>query len=279
MAELKPLEAAVTAMSDLPLRRFGRPVGRDDTLRALLLRLRQSQPLVLHGASGIGKTTIAATIANVTLQRGEQAVLWLDVRQPTLVELLVRIGRAYGEMDICNASNPLSKVNEVAVLLRQHQPLLILDGAIDESVLSELYGRCCQDISLVVTNDRALGGGDWRNQGIGNLDAEDAVLLFKQKAGIADDETDEAIDAIVGRLNGEPFPVVVAARSMIVAQQSPAEFDASLGGTPGRSGRHRRHCRAECRIPRAQPPLARPAGHVRLDAARASIQHIAKPAG
>ena len=75
MAELKPLEAAVTAMADLPLRRFGRPVGRDDTLRALLLRLRQSQPLVLHGASGIGKTTIAATIANVTLQRGEQSGL------------------------------------------------------------------------------------------------------------------------------------------------------------------------------------------------------------
>ena len=55
MAELRPLEAAVTAIDDLPLRRFGRPIGRDDLLRALLLRLRQNQPLVLHGASGIGK--------------------------------------------------------------------------------------------------------------------------------------------------------------------------------------------------------------------------------
>lgn len=229
MAERKPLEAAVTAMSDLPLRRIGRPVGRDDTLRALLLRLRQSQPLVLHGVSGIGKTTIAATIANVILQRGEQSVLWLGLRQPTLVELLVRIGRAYGDKDICNATNPLSKVTAVAELLRQRNPLLILDGAIDEAVLTQLYGRCCQGISLVVTNDRALGGGDWRNQGIGNLSTEDAVLLFKQKAGIADDASDDAINSIVGRFNGEAFSLVVAARSMIVAQQSPAEFDAALG--------------------------------------------------
>ncbi len=228
MAERKPLEAAVTAMSDLPLRRFGRPVGRDDTLRALLLRLRQSQPLVLHGVSGIGKTTIAATIANVILQRGEQSVLWLGARQPTLVELLARIGRAYGDKDICNAANPLSKAAAVAELLRQRNPLLILDGAIDESVLTQFYQRCCQGISLVVTSDRALGGGDWRNQGIGNLSAEDAVLLFKQKAGLADDETDDAIDAIVGRFEGEALPLVVAARSMIVAQQSPAEFDAAL---------------------------------------------------
>ena len=69
MAELKPLEAAITSVTELPLRRLGRPVGRDDMLRALLLRLRQSQQLVLHGAAGAGKTTVAATMANVYLQQ------------------------------------------------------------------------------------------------------------------------------------------------------------------------------------------------------------------
>ena len=228
MAELKPLEAAVTAMADLPLRRFGRPVGRDDLLRALLLRLRQSQPLVLHGASGIGKTTIAATIANVTMRQGEQSVLWLSVQKPSLVELLLRIGRSYGVTEICNAPNPLSKVSAVADLLGQHRPLLVLDGAIDESVLTELYQRCCQDVPLVVTNDRALAGGDWRNQGIGNLSQDDAVLLFKQKAGIQNDESNDAIESIARRFNAEAFPLVVAARSMIVAQQSPQEYDTAL---------------------------------------------------
>ena len=229
MAELKPLEAAVSAMSDLPLRRFGRPVGRDDLLRALLLRLRQSQPLVLHGASGIGKTTIAATIANVYVQQAQQSVLWLPVEQASLAELLVRIGRAYGATDISNAANPLKELSAVAGLLRQNQPLLVLDGEIDESVLTQFYNRCAQDIPLVVTSAKALPGGDWRNQAIGNLAEDDAVQLFKQKAGLKDDQFDSAAASIATKFNNEAFPLVLAARSMIITRQSPDEYDAALG--------------------------------------------------
>ncbi|MCY4017982.1 MAG: tetratricopeptide repeat protein [Chloroflexi bacterium] len=228
MAELRPLEAAVTTMSDLPLRRFGRPIGRDDLLRALLLRLRQHQPLVLHGASGIGKTTIAATIANVYAQQPEQSVLWLPVDQPPLVELLVRISRAYGALDICNASNPLGKRAAVAGLLRQHQPLVVLDGRVDESVLNQFYDDCGGDLPLVITSEKALAGGAWRNQAIGKLSEDDALLLFKQKAGIEGSEADSTAAAIVRQLNSEAFPVVLAARSMIISRQTPEDYHASL---------------------------------------------------
>ncbi len=228
MAELRPLEAAVTTMSDLPLRRFGRPIGRDDLLRALLLRLRQNQPLVLHGASGIGKTTIAATIANIYAQQPEQSVLWLPVDEPPLVELLVRISRAYGALDVCNASNPLGKRAAVAGLLRQHQPLIVLDGRVDESVLNQFYDDCGGDLPLVVTSEKALAGGAWRNQAIGNLSEDDALLLFKQKAGIEGGEADSMAAAIVAQLNNEAFPVVLAARSMIISRQTPEDYHASL---------------------------------------------------
>lgn len=228
MAELRPLEAAVATMSDLPLRRFGRPIGRDGLLRALLLRLRQNQPLVLHGASGIGKTTIAATIANVYVQQPEQSVLWLPVNEPPLVELIVRIGRAYGALDICNAANPLGKRAAVADLLRQHQPLIVLDGRVDESVLNPFYVDCGADLPLVVTSEKALAGGAWRNQAIGNLREEDALLLFKQKAGIDSDEADGMAADIVGQLNCEAFPIVLAARSMIISRQTPEDYHATL---------------------------------------------------
>ena len=230
MAELRPLEAAVTTMSDLPLRRFGRPIGRDDLLRALLLRLRQNQPLVLHGASGIGKTTIAATIANVYAQQPEQSVLWLPVMDPPLVELLVRISRAYGALDVCNAPNPLSKRAGVATLLRRHQPLIVLDGRVEETVLNQFYDDCGGDLPLVVTSEKALAGGAWRNQAIGNLSEDDALLLFKQKAGIESGEADSIAAAIVAQLNNEAFPVVLAARSMIISRQTPADYHAALAG-------------------------------------------------
>ena len=72
-----------------------------------LLRLRQRQQLVLHGAAGAGKTTVAATIANVYLQQHARPVLWLNAQNPPLAELIVRVARAYGDIDAANADNPL----------------------------------------------------------------------------------------------------------------------------------------------------------------------------
>ena len=228
MAEFPPLEAAVTSVADLPLRRLGRPIGRDELLRALLLRLRQSQQLVLHGAAGAGVTTVAATIANVYLQQHDRPVLWLNIDNPPLVELIVRIARAYGEHDISNADNPLTGAAAVKALLSEKQPLLVLDGEIDSRVLAPFVTRCAADVPLVVASAAPLTDGDWRNQPIGNLAEGDAVRLFKQKAGIKDDKDDVAIQVIAAQLKHAAFPLALTARSMIIARQSTADFSDTL---------------------------------------------------
>ena len=228
MAELLPLESPVTSANALPLRRLGRPVGRDDLLRTLLLRLRQSQQLVLHGAAGTGKTTVAATIANVYLQQHDRPVLWLNVDNPPLVELIVRIARAYGEYGICNAENPLNQMATVESILNEAGPLLVLDGEIDASVLAIFVNRCAANIPLVVTSTPPLPEGDWRNQPIGSLSESDAVRLFKQKAGAKDDKDDLAIQVIAAQLKQSAYPLALSARSMIIARQSAADFSDTL---------------------------------------------------
>ena len=228
MADLSPLEAPVTSANALPLRRLGRPLGRDELLRALLLRLRQNQQLVLHGAAGVGKTTVAATIANVYLQQHDRPILWLNVDNPPLVELIVRIARAYGLNDISNAENPLSSAGAVRALLREKQPLLVLDGEIGSAALAPFVKRCAAEVPLVVTNAAPLPEGDWRNQPIGNLAEIDAVRLFKQKAGIKDDKDDVAIQVIAAQLKQSPLPLALTARSMIIARQSAADFSDTL---------------------------------------------------
>ena len=228
MAELLPLEAAVTSATALPLRRLGRPVGRDELLRALLMRLRQHQQLVLHGAAGTGKTTVAATIANVYLQQHDRPVLWLNVDNPPLVELIVRVARAYGAYEISNDDNPLTQVAAVKSLLSESQPLLVLDGQIDSLALAPFVKRCAADIPLVATSTAPLPEGDWRNQPIGNLSESDAVRLFKQKAGIKNGADDVAIQVIAAQLKHTAFPLAITARSMIIARQSAAEFSDTL---------------------------------------------------
>ncbi len=228
MAELQPLEAAVTSVTALPLRRLGRPVGRDDLLRSLLLRLRQRQQLVLHGAAGAGKTTVAATIANVYLQQHSRPVLWLNAHSPPLVELIVRVARAYGNVDIANAENPLSETAGVKALLKENQPLLVLDGEIESDVLASFANRCADDIPLVITSTAPLAQGDWRNQPIGNLAESDALRLFKQKAGIKNGDSDADIVALATQLKFAAFPLALAARSMIIARQPPVEFGETI---------------------------------------------------
>ena len=228
MADFPPLEAPVTSVTDLPLRRLGRPIGRDELLRALLLRLRQSQQLVLHGAAGAGKTTVAATIANVYLQQHNRPVLWLNVDKPPLVELIVRIARACGEIDISNAVNPLTGAAAVRALLSERQPLLVLDGEIDSRALAQFVSRCAADVPMVVTSPAPLADGDWRNQPIGNLAESDAVRLFKQKAGIKHDSDDVAIQVISAQLKQAAFPLALTARSMIITRQSTADFSNTL---------------------------------------------------
>ncbi|MYD10555.1 MAG: tetratricopeptide repeat protein [Chloroflexi bacterium] len=228
MAQLQPLEAAVTSVAALPLRRPGRPVGRDDLLRSLLLRLRQRQQLVLHGAAGAGKTTIAATIANVYLQQHARPVLWLNAHNPPLAELVARVARAYGDIDAANADNPLSQTGVVRALLAKNQPLLVLDGEIESGTLAAFVKNCAENATLVATSTAPLAQGDWRNQPIGNLAESDALRLFKQKAGIKNGESDADIQALAAQLNYAAFPLTLAARSMVIARQTPDAFSETV---------------------------------------------------
>ncbi len=225
MAERIVLDAAVHSVEDLPLRRLGRPLGRDELLRSLLLRLRQEQLLVLHGAPGSGKTTVAATIANVYLKQHQCPVLWINCSNPTLAELLARAARAF---DQPIGDDPLHHVDELRSLLAEQKPLVVLDGEIEATVLANFSELCADGCPTVVTSDQPLPEGDWRNQAVGSLAQSDAIALFKQKAGLKDNAADAAIQAIAALLQEGALPLSLAARSMIIARQTPEDFKATI---------------------------------------------------
>ena len=228
MPELTPHEAPVTAIADLPLMHPGRPIGRDDLLKTLLGALKQNEAVVLQGASGIGKTTVAVTIASAYAQQADQSVLWLSVNNPPFVELIARIGRAYQDNDISSSQNPLSKVGAVANLLSQHKPLIVLDGEIQADILTQFTERCGGNIPMLITNSTALDGDNWSNEAVGKLSDTDAALLFKQKSGIKDNKFDIDVYAIAKALNFEPYPLAIAARAMTASKQTPREYDKTL---------------------------------------------------
>ena len=228
MAELRPLEAPVTAIDDLPLRRPGRPFGRDGILKALLAALQQNQKAALHGPAGIGKTTVAATIASVYAQQANQSVLWLNSHDPPLAELVVRVGRAYGVHEIASSPNPLDSLDVLAGLLHQRRPLIVFDGEIRAAALLRFIESCAADVPVLAATGARLSVEGWQSRQIGRLADADAVMLFKQKAGIQGGQFDTIVYSIAERVNFEAYPLVLAARSMIISRQSPHDFNETL---------------------------------------------------
>ncbi len=222
MADFTPHEAPAKDIKALPLMHPGKPAGRDELLKDIYNHLRSGRTVLLHGASGVGKTALAATLAAAYTQQ-PGGVLWLDAADLAFPALLVRVGRAYQLMDVTTSENPVSLVGSVASALMQQKPFIVLDNVTQPEAVVRFIEKCVTGLPVLVISEQPLEG-PWTPIQLHHLDDAAAVLLFKQKAGIQDNSADRDIQAVTRLLGNQPFPLVIAARGMFAAKQSPADY-------------------------------------------------------
>ena len=224
MVNFSPLEAPVQNAKLLPVMHPGRPVGRDDLLKDVYLHLKNDRSVFLYGQSGVGKTALAAALANAyTGQPG--GVLWLNVDNSTMAELVIRIGRAYQIGEITSSEVPAGMVGAAAATIAEHRPFIVLDGLLDEQVANEFIVKIAGNLPvLLVQDEEAPAEGAWQAVEVGALVDTDAVVLFKQKAAIKDNSSDIDIYGIVKLLQYRPLPIVIAARAMVASKKSASEY-------------------------------------------------------
>lgn len=234
MADFMPLEAPAKDIKDLPVMHPGRPVGRDDVLKEVYGYLRTNQAVLVHGASGVGKTTLAAALAAAYTQQ-PGGVLWLNAEQPTLAALLVRVGRAYGLPDVTTSQTPNAHVGAVASALMQHKPFIVLDHVNYAAVAAQFVEKCAPGQPMLLVSDEALEG-PWVPLELEQLEDIQSVVLYKQKSGITDNASDIPVYGIAKLLDYQPLPMVIAARAMAASKQSAntyvktlQQFAASVG--------------------------------------------------
>ncbi|MGB1287018.1 MAG: tetratricopeptide repeat protein [Aggregatilineales bacterium] len=222
MTEATPHEAPIRDINQLPLMHPGKPVGRDDSLKDIFNHLRAAQPVYLHAAPGTGKTTMAATLAAAYIQQ-PGGVLWLDARDKDFAGLLVSIGRAYHLSDVTHSETPAALVGTVTSALLQHRPFIVLDNINRPDDVALFVDKCLDKIpALLLAEENAEG--NWQSVGLDALDDMSSVMLFKQKASITDGSHDMDIYGITKLLNYSPLAIVVAARSMFAAKQTPGAY-------------------------------------------------------
>src|ERR1700677_1346644 len=147
--------AASLSAPRLP-RRPLRMVGRDDAVRDLAKRLREQRFVSIVGAGGIGKTTVALSVAHEVLSEFDGAVQFLDlaaIENPLLVggALASQLGLSV------DSENPL---RAILASLRERRVLLVFDNCehVIETVaaLAENIFRDAPQVHILATSRESL---------------------------------------------------------------------------------------------------------------------------
>jgi tetratricopeptide (TPR) repeat protein len=230
MADFISHEAPAHQSKDLPLTLPVRLIGREKSLGQVYTLLKQTKPVLVHGAAGIGKTALAATLASAYCELPGGA-LWFDVQRSTLAELLARIGRAYAVPELARSENPLSLVGLAMNTLTQHKPLVVLDGAFETNAVTEFIMRCADRVPvLLVTDSDAPLPGPWTSVALPKLDrAASESILHQIAPQVSADGLPELLDA----LDDVPLALTIAGGAIAASGISPRDFRAAMPVRPG----------------------------------------------
>jgi tetratricopeptide (TPR) repeat protein len=219
MTNFTALEIPAKNIKDLPLMHPGRPVGRDNLIKEIYTHLQSQRSVLLYGASGNGKTAVVAALAAAFVQQAG-GVIWLTTGTDALPSILVRLGRGLAIRDVISSEQPAAHIGAVATALMQQKPLIVLDNVTDALALQQLIEKVADNIPLILISETDLEG-PWESIAIEALGDMDSVLLFKQKSGISGNEHDINLYGLTKLLQYKPLALVLAARGMVAAKQTP----------------------------------------------------------
>lgn len=222
------LVVAGAADDDRPLRTIDAPtnlptpptnfIGREDDLATLASVLTETRLLTLTGPGGTGKTRLALRLAASVADRFPGGTWFVDlapVRDATLVA-----GTIATALDIREEPGvPIAQTLRarlqplVSLLVLDNLEQLLPDAATD---VAELL-RSAPGLRVVITSRERLRIAGEHEYGVPPLDPEGGVQLFLDRArlvrpdAVRDDADLAAVRAIVGRLEGLPLAIELAA--------------------------------------------------------------------
>jgi predicted ATPase len=179
-----------------------RLVGREPELAELADIIGSERTVTLTGPGGSGKTRLALQAAAEAADMFVDGIFWVPlaaITDPTIVE--PTIGETIGA-----ANGLVGHIDEKQMLLLlDNLEQLLPDAA---SLLAGLVERC-PNLRLLVTSRAPLRIAGEREYPVEPLPEADAVLLFRERAFVA--EPEDAVVEVCRRLEGLPLAVELAA--------------------------------------------------------------------
>jgi len=224
-----PHDAPLRDSDHLPVRPPDLMLGRDADITAVHLALKANRPILLYGAPGSGKSSLAAAVAAERIST-DGGVLWLDLAEDSLRSLLVRVARAYGV-----ALEPDRAQDEQIAIVRdrlsEHRPLIVLDGVVNLPAARAFIDACCSQHPVVLTHAH-YGRGPWESHAVRPLNQDDAEALLILTSGPDVDADVSEFNRVAEVTGGYPLGLTIAGHALAGANVSPAEFRARLPEMP-----------------------------------------------
>jgi hypothetical protein len=209
-------------------------IGREEVLHELIAALKLGEdgagPIALtalKGMGGIGKTTLAAALANhpqveTALSEG---TFWAGLGpEPEVMSLLAEWGAQLGE-DFAQLDSPEARSRRLSTLLHDKKALFVVDDVWQAGVASYFLvgGPHCR--ALITTRDnevaRKLAGHEAIQ--VETLTNTDSLNLLRELAPEAVEADEKAAKELATALDGLPLALSLA------GQMLAAEWEAGLG--------------------------------------------------
>lgn len=213
-------------------------VGRETLLSDIEQALAKKERVLLHGMGGIGKSTLAATIASRWLQgthndTDSKVILWLETGNEDARTLLLALARPFDAHRRIAAQPDSQQTSAIRRLIEDKGvTLIVLDDAWNGRALKQILAVIPPNVAVLVTARQRFPVGNIID--VDELNPASALDLLNHHAQA--DLSMEAASALLKRLGYHPFAIEMAGCLLQVDMMEPDELLADLGDTPHEIG-------------------------------------------
>ncbi len=214
---------------DKPKRLFGRDALVADVDR----RLDATKRIVLSGFAGMGKTALAAFIADKRLVEGKGPVIWLQAGNEVAEALFEALAECLGAKQAVIGQFGDGKIMALRRLFTQSKTkLLVLDDARNGNALYEALKATPNSLPVLITSRQRFGLEDGEIIEVDQLPPGEALSLLGHYAGQKDYRNDKEAAELCKQLGYHAYALEIAGATLKVDNLAPVDLRQRIADTP-----------------------------------------------
>jgi|GEM_PF-754746 len=225
------LNAKLYHRADFILEKPRRLIGRDDLVRRLRQLLDEKERVLLRGMGGVGKTSLAATLAANWIESSSGSVLWLEAANENATTLFEALAHALGEQTAIVDKTGDERLATIRRFLADRKLLLVIDNVWNERALYEMMKAAPPNLPVLITSRHAIPI-DGEIIDVDALTPDQALDLFNYHAR-QDFGSDQSARDLCKVLGYHPFTLEIAGKRLKMSRgMTPVQLMANIADAP-----------------------------------------------